>query len=300
MRHREARVARDVRPMSSTPVILCADDYAMTAGVSRGILELARSRRLSATSALVTLDRWREDARPIARARDCIAVGLHIDLTLGQPLGPMPLLAPEGRFPSLKQILIRALAGRIDREEIAAEVTRQLGRFEEALGFPPDHIDGHQHVHALPGVRSGVLEALQQRFPSGGPLVRDPADSLSAIRSRGLAVGKSIVINLLSSGFGAAARALGFAVNDSFAGTSPFKEGQPYGDELNAAFSMAGRPHLVMCHPGHVDPELSRLDPIVARRAEEYAALAQAQDLPSKLWHPQRSADGPPVDWPKG
>ena len=152
-------------------------------------------------------------------------------------------------------------------------------------------------MHALPGVRNGVLKALERRFPSGGPLVRDPADSLSAIRNRGLAVGKSIIINVLSSGFAAAARARRFAVNDSFAGTSAFKEGQPYGDELDAAFSARGRRHLVMCHPGHVDPELSSLDPIVARRAEEYAALAQASDLPAKLWHPQRTADGPPVDW---
>lgn len=285
------------RPITAAPVILCADDYAMTAGVSRGILELARARRLSATSALVTLERWADDAKPVAGVRDCIAVGLHIDLTLGKPLGPMPSLAPEARFPSLRQILMRALAGRINREEIAAEVTRQLDRFEAATGFPPDHVDGHQHVHALPAIRSGVLTALARRFPSGGPLVRDPADSISAIRERGLATGKSMVISLLSSGFGAAARARGFAVNDSFAGTSPFKEGQPYGKELDAAFSAGGRRHLVMCHPGHVDPELTRLDPVVARRAEEYAALAQAPDLPANLWHPRRAADGPSVDW---
>lgn len=285
------------RPITAAPVILCADDYAMTAGVSRGILELARARRLSATSALVTLERWADDAKPVAGVRDCIAVGLHIDLTLGKPLGPMPSLAPEARFPSLRQILMRALAGRINREEIAAEVTRQLDRFEAATGFPPDHVDGHQHVHALPAIRSGVLTALARRFPSGGPLVRDPADSISAIRERGLATGKSMVISLLSSGFGAAARARGFAVNDSFAGTSPFKEGQPYGKELDAAFSAGGRRHLVMCHPGHIDPELTRLDPVVARRAEEYAALAQAPDLPANLWHPRRAADGPSVDW---
>lgn len=269
----------------------------MTAGVSRGILELAQLRRLSATSALVTLERWPQDATPVAQMRDRIAVGLHIDLTLGKPLGPMPSLAPDARFPSLRQILIRVLTGRIDQEEIAAEVTRQLDRFEEATGFPPDHVDGHQHVHALPAIRNGVLKALTKRFPSGGPLVRDPADSFSAIRKRGLAVRKSLVISLLCSGFGAAARARGFTVNDSFSGTSPFKEGQPYGDELQAAFSAGGRHHLVMCHPGHVDPELAGLDPVVARRAEEHAALAQAPDLPAKLWHPQRTADGSIVNW---
>jgi predicted glycoside hydrolase/deacetylase ChbG (UPF0249 family) len=127
--------------------------------------------------------------------------------------------------------------------------------------------------------------------------VRDPADSIPAIRRRGLAVRKSMIINVLSSGFGAAARARGFAVNGSFAGTSPFKEGRSYADELQAAFSAGGRHHLVMCHPGHVDPELSRLDPVVARRAEEYAALAQVENLPARLWHPRRTVDGPPVIW---
>jgi chitin disaccharide deacetylase len=284
-------------PRDIDPVILCADDYAMTAGVSRGILELAQLRRLSATSALVTLERWPQDAKPLAQVRDRIAVGLHIDLTLGKPLGPLPSLSPHGRFPSLRQIVIRALTSRIDQDEVAAEVTRQLDRFEEAVGFPPDHVDGHQHVHALPVLRNGVLEALTKRFPSGGPLVRDPADSIPAIRRRGLAVRKSMIINVLSSGFGAAARARGFAVNGSFAGTSPFKEGRPYADELQAAFSAGGRHHLVMCHPGHVDPELSRLDPVVARRAEEYAALAQVENLPARLWHPRRTVDGPPVIW---
>ena len=90
-------------------IILTADDYAMTDGVSRAIEDLARARRLSATSAMVTMPGWREAAPRIAALRGEIAIGLHLNLTVGAPLGPMPKLAPDGIFPSLKSLLARSL-----------------------------------------------------------------------------------------------------------------------------------------------------------------------------------------------
>ncbi|KAB2849833.1 MAG: ChbG/HpnK family deacetylase, partial [Hyphomicrobiaceae bacterium] len=47
-------------------VLLCADDYAISAGVSRGIAELAEARRISAASAIVTLPRWVDDGPALA------------------------------------------------------------------------------------------------------------------------------------------------------------------------------------------------------------------------------------------
>jgi len=48
------------------PLVLCADDYAVHAPASAGILELARRQRLSATSVMVLSPRWAEDAAPCA------------------------------------------------------------------------------------------------------------------------------------------------------------------------------------------------------------------------------------------
>ena len=59
--------------------VLCADDYALTEGVSRGIEELARAGRLSATSALVTTRHWPEHARRVAGLRRHVQVGLHLN-----------------------------------------------------------------------------------------------------------------------------------------------------------------------------------------------------------------------------
>lgn len=285
--------ARESRPN----VILCADDYALSAGVSEAIRELAEQERLSATSAIVTLDRWPEDARRLRAVRDRISLGLHINLTLGAPLGSIPSLAPDGRLPGLGSLLARALSRRIDRDEIAAEVTRQLVRFESELGFAPDHVDGHQHVHALPGVRDGVLAALAARFPGRQPLVRNPADRASSVLARRSAMGKTLLIAFLASGFEGAARTRGFPVNTSFTGVSSFDRRKSYTHELAAALSVTSRCHLIMCHPGHVDAALSSIDPIVARREDEYDAIARYAALPSLLWRPARPKDGQPVNW---
>lgn len=286
--------ARDGRAQ----IILCADDYAMSEGITQAIGELAQAGRLSATSAIATLARWPEDARWLRALRGNIAVGLHINLTLGTPLGPTPSIARNGCLPSLGRLATLAVSGRVNAKEVEAEVARQLARFEAEVGFAPDHVDGHQHVHVLPRVRDGVLAALSARYRDRRPLLRDPGDRISRILARTSATGKALIIALLSSGFGRAARAHGFATNTSFAGVSSFDRRTPYERELEAALSFATRRHLIMCHPGRSGgASESSEDPIAARREDEYKAIMHHTGLPDLLWHPSRTKDGPSVSW---
>ena len=131
----------------------------MSSGVSRGILELAQARRISATSAIVTLDRWAQDGPLLRSVRDRIAIGLHLNLTVGRPLGPMPRLAPDGVLPSIGTLVKAAVSGRLDKAEIEAEVLRQIDRFIAVAGFAPDHVAGHQHVQVLPALRGAAVGA---------------------------------------------------------------------------------------------------------------------------------------------
>jgi predicted glycoside hydrolase/deacetylase ChbG (UPF0249 family) len=282
----------------SSAIILCADDYALTDGVSRAIGELAAAQRLSATSALVTSAHWPASAPRLCAHRGHLSVGLHLDLTFAGPLGPMPRLAPAGRFPGLRGLIVRSLLGLLDREELRGEIERQLDRFEQGMHAPPDHIDGHQHVHVLSGVRQVLLETVRRRYPTAPPLVRNPSDRIGTIRERGVAVPKALVLDVLALGFASAARNLHMPTNDSFAGVSNFALDEPYGSELRAALSHPGARHLVMCHPGHPDAELAALDPIVERRRMEYETLMRDPELPVRIWRPSRAADGPPLSWP--
>jgi hypothetical protein len=278
-------------------IILCADDYAMSAGVSRGIAELAAANRLSAISALVTVARWTADAEALRAHRGHLSLGLHLNLTLGPPLGSMPRLAPSGAFPGLGRLAGRALLGLLDIAEVRGEVERQLDRFEDALGYPPDHIDGHQHVHALPGVRRALIEAVVARYPRRPPLIRVPGSLGRAIAGAGQARAKAATVALLGLGLAGALRRAGLSANDSFAGFSRFNVAEPYERELRAAMRAPGQRHIVMCHPGHPDAELAGLDPVVARRGMEYEVLMREPGLPELIWRPSRAPDGPGLDW---
>ncbi len=214
-------------------VILCADDYAMTAGVSAGIEELAGLQRLSATSALVTGGHWGEHGPHLARLRERLIIGLHFNLTLGSPLSRRsPGIAPGGTFSKLGTLLRKALMGRLPSTEIADELHRQLDAFEAATGASPDMIDGHQHVHAVPGIRDTLLTALARRFPGAKPLLRDPSDLMLAMIGRRGAPAKAVGLSFLTAGFGQQARRLGFETNIGFSGVSDFDDRVPYAREI--------------------------------------------------------------------
>jgi hypothetical protein len=278
-------------------IILCADDYALTEGVAHAAGELAAARRISATSALVNTPHWPAMAQRLVVHRGRIAVGLHLNLTLGAPLGAMSRFAPQGALPKRDTVLARALSGLVPRQEVRAEIERQLDAFERHLGFAPDHIDGHEHMHALPGIRGCLFAVVARRYPGVKPLVRDPSDSWSAIRARGAPLGKALAVAALALGFGTAARRRGIPTNRGFSGFSRFDMSEPYVQELERALRQPGPRHIAMCHPGHADAELAAIDPVVERRRMEYEALMRDATLVERLWRPSRPSDGPPVDW---
>lgn len=250
-------------------VILCADDYGLSDGVSRGIAELAGMGRLSATGAMTNMPGWRRAASALEPLKGQIGVGLHLNLTTGIPLGAMPRLAPSGRFPPLKEVLAQAVRGQIDRAEVAAEIARQLDAFEEAFGEAPAFIDGHQHVHVLPGVREALLQVLGKRGHAGRIWLRDPADRAFAILRRPVERRKAFIVKGFARGFAKAAHAAGFATNRGFSGFAPFDLSLSASRIFAAAFSHLGAQPLVMCHPGYVDDELRELDPATESRMAE-------------------------------
>jgi predicted glycoside hydrolase/deacetylase ChbG (UPF0249 family) len=250
-------------------VILCADDFGLADGVSRGIVELAEMGRLSATGAMTNMPGWRRAARSLMPLRDRIAVGLHLNFTAGSPLGPMPRLAPSGRFPDLKDLLPKALKRQLPGGEIAQEISRQIEAFEEAFGDAPAFVDGHQHVHVLPAIRPALIQALKARGYAGRVWLRDPSDKAMAILRRPIGRSKALIVKSLARGFARSAHAAGFRTNKGFSGFAPLDLSVPAARVFEEAFSKLGAHPLVMCHPGYVDDELRALDPALQSRVEE-------------------------------
>jgi predicted glycoside hydrolase/deacetylase ChbG (UPF0249 family) len=252
---------------------LCADDFALSPAVSAGILEALAAGRLSATSAMTTQSGWPEAAKAFRALAPDADLGLHFNLTLGKPLGLMPGFAPSGSFPAMNAIVPAAWRRALPLDEIRDELRRQLDAFEDAHGAPPDFIDGHQHVQVLPGIADTLLAELSQRGLAGQIWLRDSADRPKRIFSRGKHWGKALTVAGLARGFRGKASAAGFALNDGFAGFSDFDAGADHRSDFASYLLAPGPRQLVMCHPGHVDDELARLDPVTASRENELAFL---------------------------
>jgi predicted glycoside hydrolase/deacetylase ChbG (UPF0249 family) len=270
------------------PIVVCADDFGLAPGVSDGIAGLIDRGRLSATSAMTILPTWRSHGAVLQAvvARSPADVGLHLTLTDQPALTSVASLAPGGRFPGVNQVLRDALRGRwyhnLEEAILRDEVRAQLDAFEDVWGRPPDYVDGHQHVHILPGIRGVLLGELQLRYdrnPARPVYLRNCGESVWRIARRGGEPSKAVVLSLLSTGFARAARAEGFATNDGFSGLHDFSGREPFGVLMHRFLAFTGPRHLMHVHPGFVDAELRSRDTLTTQREAELAYLASDEFL---------------------
>ena len=150
-------------------VVVCADDFAISAPVSQAIAQLAQAQRLSATSAMVLSPRWPQDADLLKGLRAQIDVGLHLDWT-------SEFAIAQGHGHSLAQVMLRSVLaqkmGGLQTAAVTAEIEHQLDAFESVWQAPPDHIDGHQHVQQFGTIRKALLQILARRYGARQPYLR--------------------------------------------------------------------------------------------------------------------------------
>jgi hypothetical protein len=250
---------------------LCADDYGIAPGVNAAIRDLVLRGCLNATSVMVVapgLNRSEAIALTILNAGSPrVAIGLH--LTLTGPFRPLtqnfaPLV--DGAFLSLEPLMKAAYLRKLDADLIAAEVRAQVAAFAAAFGRPPDFIDGHRHVHLLPTVRDAVLSAAKELAPAAW--VRQCAGTEPLLQR--LSDPKGLLIDWMSRGLRRRAQALGVPTNPAFAGTYTYRDDADFTALFPRFLVPMQEGGLIMCHPGRVDAELERVDPLTALREREY------------------------------
>jgi len=159
-------------------LIVNADDFGLTRGVSAGIL--AAHRHGIVTSATVLVNGG-IDRRQLDEAREAgLGLGLHVNLTLGTPLTRgRSLVDGGGRFARDPQ---RAAAGAAPRD-VRAEIEAQIARFEKLVRRPPTHLDSHHHVGLYQPVRDVFLDVARAH---GLPVRSQDAAARVRARSAGL------------------------------------------------------------------------------------------------------------------
>ena len=163
-------------------LIINADDFGLTSGVNRGILD-AHQRGIVTSATLMANGRAFAEAATTAKSAPDLGVGCHIVLVDGCPLLPaseVSTLTTAGEnnahFRSgLAGFAARALAGKIDPGQIEAEAAAQI-RNIQAAGVAVSHFDTHKHTHLFPAVLRPLLRAaakcgvraLRNPFPPEG------------------------------------------------------------------------------------------------------------------------------------
>ncbi|XP_077602012.1 carbohydrate deacetylase isoform X4 [Crocuta crocuta] len=145
-------------------LVVTADDFGYCPRRDEGIVEAFLAGAVTSVSLLVN-GAAAESAADLAR-RHQIPTGLHANLSEGRPVGPArqgasSLLSPEGFFLGKMGFREAVAAGTVSLPQVREELEAQLIRFRELLGRDPTHVDGHQHVHVLPGVCQVFAEVLQ-------------------------------------------------------------------------------------------------------------------------------------------
>jgi len=144
-------------------LIVNADDFGLTRGVNRAVMELHQAGVLTSAT-LMARAAATEDAVSMALSTPSLGVGCHIVLVDGEPLLPpreIPSLVDKRTnlfLPKLGPLLGRLLAGRIRPEEIETEASAQIGLLQ-SRGLHLTHIDTHKHAHMFPAVLRPVLRA---------------------------------------------------------------------------------------------------------------------------------------------
>ncbi|MBD0414649.1 ChbG/HpnK family deacetylase [Oryzicola mucosus] len=244
---------------------LIADDYGLSPGVSDAILDLIERGRLSGTGCMTAFPEWPDHAARIRHLRTMI--GLHLTLTDQPAATGVSSLAPGGTLPPLSRLALPFKRAGLDEADIHAELDAQLARFVDAIGHEPDFIDGHQHVHFLPVVRTWLsTRTWRQR-----PVLRGAPRYETALSRTAL---KIAAIAGLATGFDATMQKAGFQLWKPLAGIYDWQNPSAFAPTLDKALTSLPESGVFMCHPGHVDDVLKARDPMLDVREAEHRYLA--------------------------
>jgi chitin disaccharide deacetylase len=249
-------------------LIVNADDLGWAEGVNRGIAEAHRNGIVTSASFLANGAAF-ASAVELARATPALGVGVHLNLSDGKPVSPIEkvpsIVTDQGVFAGGAEALLLRIARRNLRlQEVESEWESQIQKVSDA-GIHPTHLDGHKHMHMLPGLFE-ITVRLAKRHGIGAVRVSHEASTLRSALSSGESHNSATVmkqgvqarvLKLLARDARALAERAGIATADYFCGIAQTGE-----------LTIEGMKHLLlnlpegttemMCHPGYMDEELEK------------------------------------------
>ena len=145
-------------------LIINADGYGFTAGVSRAIEECIAFGTVRSLSANVNF-KHADGLAQLVRTYPELSVGCHINPVVGCPvLDPdkVPTLLDENGEFLYKALSRRFMSGSIRSAKLRAEMLAQVEKTRDLAGAAFSHLDFHMGFHRLPRLYAVFLEVAQQ------------------------------------------------------------------------------------------------------------------------------------------
>jgi predicted glycoside hydrolase/deacetylase ChbG (UPF0249 family) len=259
-------------------LIVNADDLGWTEGVNRGILE-AFQHGIVTSASLIANGAAYAGGVAAARSAPGLAVGVHLNLSDGPPSANpktvTTLLNKGGEFAGgPERLLLRRARNGLLLAEVETEWDAQIRRVRDA-GIAPTHLDGHKHVHMLPGLFEIALK-LAKRHGIGAIRVSLEASSLRAALASGAKQNSGVVLKqgvqarglkLVARDAREQAARAGISTADYFCGIAQTGELTRGGVEQLLKSLPPGTTEL-MCHPGYADAALQKTPTRLQRSRE--------------------------------
>jgi len=146
-------------------LIVNADDYGLTPGVSEGIRRASTEGIVRSTTAMMNQPSAARELETLLQDCPALGVGVHLTLTPGFPLLPAAqipsLVSPDGRFWGQEHFF--AHPEDIAAEQALAEWHAQVQLFTQVTGRRPDHLDAHHHsAYASPALLEALLSLARE------------------------------------------------------------------------------------------------------------------------------------------
>jgi len=247
-------------------LIVNADDWGWSDGVNRGIAEAHRNGIVTSASVLANGTAFLA-ALELARAMPGIGVGVHLNLSDGAPAAEpetvTSLLNEDGAFAGGPEGLLLRMARRsVELSEVEREWDAQITLVREA-GIAPTHLDGHKHVHMLPGLFEIALRLAKRHGIAAIRVAHEESSLRTALGARrerhgGIVMRQGVQargLKLLARDAREIAERAGIAAADYFCGIAQTGELTREGVERLLRTLPEGTTEL-MVHPGYLDERL--------------------------------------------
>ena len=275
-------------------LIVNADDFGLTAGVNRAVVETHIGGVVSSATLMANGAAF-EDAVKAARSAPNLSVGCHVVLVDGTPVSPPDavdtLLAirsaePDKFYSSLSAFAARAMLGGFDPDQLVAEVIAQIRKIQ-STGLRVTHLDTHKHAHIFPEILAALLRAARI---CGVRAIRNPIVPIQALPARQFKgkphlwkrYGQVRMLHTFSGQFLQRTKRAGLLTPDGTVGVIETGSLESSGYSSLLRQTLAGLPPgtwELVCHPGYNDADLRAARTRLLDSREEERRLLTSTEL---------------------